>query len=183
MYTCRECEAEINQATELCPHCGADLTLLPEDGSKPKKKPPWQRSSCGGPSCWACCWGPFGVSCWFVVSPRTGQVALDAETHAVQALGEVYASLVSYAAAQGGATLDTRAAGPTRSPGGANGPERRLPPGIIRQGRRRRTAPFTAIHSRRAPATTDTAISMRTPRNRACNQRKSRRHGARSSHR
>ena len=26
MYICRECENEINQGTEICPHCGADLT-------------------------------------------------------------------------------------------------------------------------------------------------------------
>lgn len=26
MYTCRECEQTINQATEVCPYCGADLT-------------------------------------------------------------------------------------------------------------------------------------------------------------
>ena len=25
MYNCRECETEINQGTELCPHCGADV--------------------------------------------------------------------------------------------------------------------------------------------------------------
>src|SRR6202790_5722447 len=35
MYSGRECENEINQATELCPHCGADLTspfFQAEDG-------------------------------------------------------------------------------------------------------------------------------------------------------
>ena len=40
MYTCRECENEINQATELCLHCGADLTaLIGGRGKRPKAKP------------------------------------------------------------------------------------------------------------------------------------------------
>ena len=26
MYTCRECERELNQATEVCPYCGTDLS-------------------------------------------------------------------------------------------------------------------------------------------------------------
>src|SRR5579864_9813063 len=39
MYTCRECENEINQATELCPHCGADLTEA-TDGVAPLRPKP-----------------------------------------------------------------------------------------------------------------------------------------------
>src|ERR1700737_4716261 len=38
MYNCRECENEINQATEICPHCGADLTMSVA-GSQPAAKP------------------------------------------------------------------------------------------------------------------------------------------------
>lgn len=110
MYTCRECESEVNQATELCPHCGADLTLVPDDGGIPKKKPTVAKILLR----WGILLGVLLAAMWsfiwFVVSPRTGQVALQAETHAVQALGDVYAALVSYAAAQGGAypfTLET----------------------------------------------------------------------------
>ena len=39
---------------------------------------------------------------WFVVAPRTGHVALEAETQAVESLDVVRASLASYAQAQNG---------------------------------------------------------------------------------
>lgn len=41
MYTCRECEQPINQATEVCPYCGAHLTQdsVGLDGGTPHKKP------------------------------------------------------------------------------------------------------------------------------------------------
>ncbi|MGH9713823.1 MAG: hypothetical protein ACRD5M_11050 [Candidatus Acidiferrales bacterium] len=42
MYTCRECEQTVNQATEVCPYCGADLTASPatEPGAPAKKSSP-----------------------------------------------------------------------------------------------------------------------------------------------
>jgi hypothetical protein len=39
MYTCRECDNEINEGTEICPHCGADLTILTEEGLAARKTP------------------------------------------------------------------------------------------------------------------------------------------------
>jgi hypothetical protein len=39
MYTCRECDKEINEATEVCPHCGADLTALTAEGRAARKTP------------------------------------------------------------------------------------------------------------------------------------------------
>src|SRR2546426_1112507 len=39
MYTCRECERPINQATEICPYCGADLTEpIGPEAEEPAKK-------------------------------------------------------------------------------------------------------------------------------------------------
>jgi len=102
MYTCRECETEVNQATELCPHCGADLTLVPDDGAKPKKKPTVAKILLRWGILLGVLLGAMWSFLWFVVSPRTGQVAVEAETHAVQAMSVVYAALTSYAAAQGG---------------------------------------------------------------------------------
>jgi hypothetical protein len=102
MISCRECEAEINQATEICPHCGADLTFTPAEEVSPKKKATVPQILLR----WGILLGVLLAAIWsflwFVVSPRTGQVSLEAETHAVQALGEVYAELVSYGQAQGG---------------------------------------------------------------------------------
>jgi hypothetical protein len=103
MYTCRECEHEINQGTEICPQCGADLTLPPA-GEIVERKPLTTRQI-------LLRWGflltillgAMWSFLWFVASPRTGQVALQAETRAVQALDEVRALLSGYAAAKGGA--------------------------------------------------------------------------------
>jgi predicted amidophosphoribosyltransferase len=39
MYTCRECDHEINEGTEICPHCGADLTVLSAEARAAKEKP------------------------------------------------------------------------------------------------------------------------------------------------
>jgi hypothetical protein len=102
MYTCRECEYEINQATEICPHCGADLTLPPPGEETPRKKP----STMQVVMRWglllavlmACIWS----FVWFVVSPRTGGGAQQAESVAVQSLDEVRALLSNYAAANSG---------------------------------------------------------------------------------
>jgi hypothetical protein len=37
MLTCRDCENEINEGTEICPHCGADLTILTSSERAVKK--------------------------------------------------------------------------------------------------------------------------------------------------
>ena len=39
MYTCRECDQEINEGTEICPHCGADLTVLSAEGRAAREIP------------------------------------------------------------------------------------------------------------------------------------------------
>ena len=103
MVTCRECESEINQATEICPHCGADLTLIPADGSVAKKKPTLTKILLRWGIVLAVLLGAMWSFIWFVVTPRTGHVTLEAETQAVQSIDDVRAALNAYAAAQGGA--------------------------------------------------------------------------------
>src|SRR5262245_50724124 len=102
MYTCRECETEINQATEVCPHCGTDLTVIPGGDSGPAKKPTLMKVLLRWGMLLGVMLGAMWSCLWFVVSPRTGQVALQAETRAVQALSEVQSALRDYAAAVGG---------------------------------------------------------------------------------
>jgi hypothetical protein len=107
MVTCRECESEVNQATEICPHCGADLTQLPADGSAAKKKPSLGKILLR----WGILLGVLLAAIWsflwFVVSPRTGNVALEAETEAVQAMDVVHSALTDYASAQNGIYPET----------------------------------------------------------------------------
>ena len=101
MITCRECEAEINQATEVCPHCGADLTQT--DPAEPaKKKPTLGKILMRWGILLGVLLGALWSFLWFIAPPRTGNLAVDAEAHAVQALGDVHAALVSYAQAQNG---------------------------------------------------------------------------------
>ncbi len=108
MYTCRECENEINAATELCPHCGADLTLAAE--AEELKPPP---STAKALTRWgivlAILLGSIWTFMWFVASPRTGNPTLRAEEQAVAAISQVRAALTAYAQVQGGvypATLE-----------------------------------------------------------------------------
>jgi hypothetical protein len=103
MYTCRECEHEINQATEICPHCGADLTLPPPGEEKPKKKLSTRQILLRWALLLAILLGALWSFVWFVASPHTGTGPAQAETSAVAALDEVHALLSNYAAAQGGA--------------------------------------------------------------------------------
>jgi RNA polymerase subunit RPABC4/transcription elongation factor Spt4 len=104
MVTCRECEREINQATEICPHCGADLTF--ESGTEeivsPRKKPTVAKILLRWGLLLGVILGAMWSFLWFVASPRTGEVTLNAEIHAVQAMSLVHHELDSYAAAQGG---------------------------------------------------------------------------------
>lgn len=103
MYTCRQCENEINQATELCPHCGADLTE-PIPGAEPSKAKP-------GTGKILLRWGVLlGVLLaavwsflWFIVPERRGNPTTMAEARAAESLREVRTALVDFASAQGGA--------------------------------------------------------------------------------
>jgi len=103
MYTCRECENEINQATEICPHCGADLTapVLGDDAlaAKPGLRKILLR--------WGVLLGVLLAAIWsflwFIVPERQGNPTAQAESRAIQSLQEVRASLSDYASAQGGA--------------------------------------------------------------------------------
>ncbi len=104
MYTCRECENVINQASELCPYCGADLTV-PASGEVEAPEQP--RSLAKILLRWgmlllvlsSALWGFL----WFVLPERAGNPAARAETIAIEALRDIRAALASYASAQGGA--------------------------------------------------------------------------------
>jgi len=103
MYTCRECENEINQATELCPHCGADLTE-----TNPGAEPAGPKPGIGKILLrWGVLLGVLLAAIWsflwFVVPERQGNPTAQAEARAAESLREVRAALVDFASAQGGA--------------------------------------------------------------------------------
>jgi hypothetical protein len=104
MYTCRECEREINQASEICPYCGTDLTVPVEGESAAPAKP---RTTAQILLRWTLLLGSLTALLWaflwYILPARHGDPAADAEARATSALAEVRAALASYAGAQGGA--------------------------------------------------------------------------------
>ncbi len=101
MYTCRECEREINQATEICPYCGVDLTS-PESVEEPAKK----RTLLAILLRWAILLGVLGTGLWgflwYVLPQRAGDPTVRAEAQAAESLREIRTALRTYADAQSG---------------------------------------------------------------------------------
>jgi hypothetical protein len=102
MYTCRDCENEINQGTEICPQCGADLTVPVPGADAPKEKPGLQKILIRWGVLLAVLLGAIWSFLWFVVPERQGNPTVQAETRAVESLREVRAALRDYAASQNG---------------------------------------------------------------------------------
>jgi hypothetical protein len=115
MYNCRECENEVNQATEICPHCGADLTVLGPGMEAPKPPPTIGKILLRWGILLSVLLAAIWSFLWFVVPERRGNPTTQAESRAVEALGEVRGALTDYASAQNGAyprqfeSLDERA--------------------------------------------------------------------------
>jgi hypothetical protein len=97
MYTCRQCDREINQATELCPYCGADLTVPePDEAATPRKKPKLVPALLR----WGVLLAAMWLFLWFILperAPSPGGRAAHAEERALAALREAQAALESYA--------------------------------------------------------------------------------------
>ena len=103
MYTCRECEREVNQATEICPYCGADLT---EAGLPPSSEPAKKGTLASVLLRWGVLLAGLSVALWgflwYVLPQSGGNPAGRAEARAVEALAELRTVLTAYASAQGG---------------------------------------------------------------------------------
>jgi len=120
MYTCRECERPINQASEICPYCGADLTVEFGESSEAASKPTLAkillRWSLVLVPILAGLWGFL----WFILPEQRGDMSARAETSAREAMSEVRLALENYAAARGGSyppaleVLGDAARGPAR---------------------------------------------------------------------
>ena len=93
MYACHECEQPINQATEVCPYCGADLTEVPLDGdaAKPRKK-----STARIVVLWAVVLLSLAAIAWFAFPWRLAGSKPEAEAHAVAAITELQRALNTY---------------------------------------------------------------------------------------
>jgi hypothetical protein len=103
MYTCRECENEINQATEVCPHCGADLTDDGLGADLLKLKPTTGKLLLRWGALLGVLLAAIWSFLWFIVPERQGNPTAQAEARAAESLRDVRAALVDFASAQGGA--------------------------------------------------------------------------------
>jgi len=103
MYTCRECENEVNQGTEICPQCGADLTLPAPGADAPAPKPGLRKILLRWGILLTVLLGAIWSFLWFIVPERQGNPKTQAEARAVESLQDVRAALMEYASAQGGA--------------------------------------------------------------------------------
>jgi len=110
MYVCRECEQPLNQATEVCPYCGADLTrkTLEELVAPPKK-----RHLGKSLIVWGALIASIWAIIWFVLPPRPGTAKPEAEKSALAALGNLRSALASYSAATGEYPPSLEPLGPT----------------------------------------------------------------------
>jgi len=120
MYTCHECERPINQASEVCPYCGADLTSEPVESTQPDSQPTFTKVLLR----WSFVLLPILTGLWsflwFMLPEQRGDMAERAERSAREAMAELRLELENYAAARGGRypqsleELGERARGPAR---------------------------------------------------------------------
>jgi hypothetical protein len=103
MYTCWECESEVNQATEICPCCGADLTGLGLNHDEPRPQVPMKKKVMRWGGLLVVMLAALWSFLWFVVPERQGNPTAQAESRAMQSLTDVRAALTSYSTAQNGA--------------------------------------------------------------------------------
>jgi hypothetical protein len=98
MYTCRECEQAINQATEVCPYCGADLTgPSAGESAAPTKKSSAARITLIVGLAVVLLW----AVAWFAVPWRISGSKPEAQEHARDGLTAVQEVLAAYEASEG----------------------------------------------------------------------------------
>lgn len=97
MYSCRECEREINLASEVCPYCGADLTVTE---TAPAAKPGVAKRAIR----WTLLLGGLCAFLWYILflPLRSGDPRGQAERVADQSLREVSRALATYAQSRDG---------------------------------------------------------------------------------
>ncbi len=99
MFTCPECEYEINAASELCPHCGADLTPRP---AEPDAKPMSFRKRLLVLLLFAALIASVWAFLLYIVPDRRAASQAQAESQAVSSLREIAQQLAAYAEASDG---------------------------------------------------------------------------------
>ncbi|MFZ3217971.1 MAG: hypothetical protein WA192_18070 [Candidatus Acidiferrales bacterium] len=103
MYTCLECEQPINQASDVCPYCGADQKMLAENelllAGKTPKKTSYLRVAIVCGVLLAILW----AIAWFAVPWKLSGSQAEAETQARAAIATVQQALNTYQQSEGSA--------------------------------------------------------------------------------
>lgn len=94
MFTCRECDAPINPATEICPYCGADLT---EGAAALAAEPTKKRSAAKLALFYAALLTGVLAIFWYALPERSS----DREASAIGAMHVIRAGLADYTRAEG----------------------------------------------------------------------------------
>src|SRR5712691_7672307 len=110
MYKCPECENEINQATEVCPHCGTDLEALAAVALA--AEPAKQRSTGKIVLIWVTLVVVVAVGLyafiWYVLPERAGnQSRTGVEARVLESLAEFQTALENFARAENGRYPDS----------------------------------------------------------------------------
>jgi type II secretory pathway pseudopilin PulG len=105
MYSCPECEQPINQASEVCPYCGADQKALADTElllagkiTKPAK-PNYKRIVVACGILLAILW----AIAWFAVPWKLSGSKIEAETRAREALATIQQAITIYQQSEGSA--------------------------------------------------------------------------------
>jgi hypothetical protein len=98
MYTCPECEHEINAASELCPHCGTDLA---ERAALPPAPPPTLARRLRVLLLFAALIGSVWAFLLYIVPDRRAASATQAEAQAAVSLREISRQLAAYSESSG----------------------------------------------------------------------------------
>jgi len=101
MYSCRECEQPINQASEVCPYCGADLTVPVEPTEVPATAASRRKALIRRWLLWGILVAGVWGFLWFVLPEQPGDAASEAEKRAVDALQFLAKALGEHQASTG----------------------------------------------------------------------------------
>ena len=97
MFTCPECEQAINQASAVCPYCGADVTNAPDGsefanvGAQSKKITPARVVILLGVFL-----AILAATAWLALPWKISGTQPDAEARALEALGAIQQELTAY---------------------------------------------------------------------------------------
>jgi RNA polymerase subunit RPABC4/transcription elongation factor Spt4 len=109
MYECPECERPINQATEVCPYCGADVTY--ESAQAIAAAPPKRRIARVA-ALWATVFVSLALIGWLALPWHLGGSKAEAEAHGTAAVAELQQLLAAYQASEQSFPSSLEALGP-----------------------------------------------------------------------